>query len=192
MDWCSFRLVTHHKLDSENRKVSSDSHGSNVGINWAFPKRSKMERESRFTEITAAILCPILIFAMFTLCLGFLLWTDCGSEKENGNVFIESLFDVFEVVYAFLIKIGLKDNFVAFQDCLKGSFQHQEQQQLIVRANNNNSIVDSRSNLNNCDTRAAASCSPSVSQRDLRASSVQRQSDTIRSVSAYSASGFLI
>ena len=173
-------------MDSKNRKVPGDSHGSNVGINWAFPKRSKMERESRFTEIAAAILCPVLIFAMFTLCLGFLLWTDCGSEKENGNVFIESLFDVFEVVYANLIKVGLKDSFVAFQDCLKGSFQHQEQQQLIARSNNNNnnSIVDSRSNLNNSDTRAAASCSPSVSQRDLRASSVQRQSDTIRSVSA--------
>ncbi len=67
-----------------------------------------MDRANRLTEITAAILCPILIFAMFTLCLGFLLWTDCGSEKENGNVFIESLFDVFEVVHANLIKIRLK------------------------------------------------------------------------------------
>ena len=95
-------------MNSNNKKVAGDSHGSNIGISWKFPKRSKMERANRFTEITAAILCPILIFAMFTLCLGFLLWTDCGREKENGNVFIESLFDVFEVVHANLIKIRLK------------------------------------------------------------------------------------
>ena len=99
MDWCSFRLVTQNEMNSENRKGAGDSHhGSNVVISWMFPKRSAMERESRFPEITAAILCPILIFSMFSLCLGFLLWTDCVSEKDNSNVFIESLFDVFEVV----------------------------------------------------------------------------------------------
>ena len=67
---------------------------------------------------------------------------------------------------------------------MKGSSQNQEQQQLIVRANNNNN-VDSRTNINNINTgdkRMTGSSSPAVSQRDLRASSVQRQSDTIRSV----------
>ena len=100
MDWCSFRLVTQLETKSKNRIGVGDSRGPNAGISWTFPKRSKMERQSRFPEITAAILCPILIFAMFSLCLGFLLWADCGTEKENNNVFIESLFDVFEVVYA--------------------------------------------------------------------------------------------
>ena len=75
---------------------------------------------------------------------------------------------------------------------MKGSSQNQEQQQLIVRANNNNN-VDSRTNINNInnintrDKRVTGSSSPAVSQRDLRASSVQRQSDTIRSV--FSSSG---
>ena len=56
-----------------------------------------------------------------------------------------------------------------------------------MRATNNNN-VDSRTNINNInnintgDKRMTGSSSPAVSQRDLRASSVQRQSDTIRSV----------
>ena len=80
-------------------KGAGEFHESNIG-SWKFPRRSGLERGSRLPEVTAAILGPILIFAMFSVGLGFLLWTDCGSEKENSNIFIESLFDIFEVGFA--------------------------------------------------------------------------------------------
>ena len=100
MDWCSFRLVTQEEKSSKNMKGAGEFHESNIGMSWKFPRRSGLERGSRLPEVTAAILGPILIFAMFSVGLGFLLWTDCGSEKENSNIFIESLFDIFEVGFA--------------------------------------------------------------------------------------------
>ena len=63
---------------------------------WTFPQRSKLGREDKLSEITGAIIGPLLIFTTFILCLGFLLWSDCGDEKEEGKVFIETIFDVFE------------------------------------------------------------------------------------------------
>lgn len=152
VDWCSFRLVYHNDTVDEKHENNSAEK-----IKWTFPQKSKTGRRSRFPEILVAIIGPLLIFSLFCVFVGFLLWTDCGGEKDNTNVFIESLFDIFDC--------GLLG---------RGQGGSLEQQQLLLR-NNNNSVEATA-------TPKQQSCSPTVSHRDLRASSVQRQTETLRSL----------
>ena len=63
-------------------------------------------------EIVSATLLPMVIFSSFLVLVCLLLFTDCGLEKEENSVFLDSLFDVFE-------------------DCGLRSRESQEQQQLI-------------------------------------------------------------
>lgn len=153
VDWCSFRLTSE---DLETMAKTATLRPM-IESKWNFPNRSSLERRSRYSEIIAAIIVPILIFSLFTLGVGFLLWSDCGAEKTNKDIFIQSLFDVFE-------------------DCFKGS--DADQQELLLRNNNIQATVTGNGNSNHVSRTG----SPAVSHRDLRASSVQRQSETLRSL----------
>ena len=139
VDWCTAPPAAHPR----NGDTSS----------WTAPRRSAVARQSRVAELLAALSLPVLVFTAFSVCLGLLLWTDCGSEKDNSNIFIDSLFDI-------------------FYDCFGGGAGVAGQQRQLLIRNNNNTVEAAR----------VPSCSPAASQRDLRASSVQRQTETLRSL----------
>ena len=75
-------------------------------------------------EIVSATLLPMVIFSSFLVLVCLLLFTDCGLEKEENSVFLDSLFDVFE-------------------DCSLRSQVSQEQQQLIRSVLPNNHFKSS-------------------------------------------------
>ena len=154
VDWCSFRLVTAPPAAPPRPGGGAGAgrvHGDTSS--WTAPRRSAVARQSRVAELLAALSLPLLVFTAFSVCLGLLLWTDCGSEKDNSNIFIDSLFDI-------------------FYDCFGGGAGVAGQQRQLLIRNNNNTVEAAR----------VPSCSPAASQRDLRASSVQRQTETLRSL----------
>ena len=164
VDWCSFRIITKQLAKSEDRVTRRPT----IESNWIFPQRSQLQRQSKYPQIIAGIIGPILIFALFTLGVGFLLWTDCTNEKANSNIFIDSLFDVFE-------------------DCFGHKKETLEQQELLMRNNNNQTKESNENDTTNGLSRTGSPAMSqrdvrSLSQRDLRASSIQRQSETLRSL----------
>jgi hypothetical protein len=129
---------------------------------WHFPKRGDMKRESKLKEILTAMVVPFIILALFSAGLGFLLWSDCNSEKQTSNVFVDSLFEV-------------------FYDCVPSGANHSPQ--MIISNNNNSSmeITTSKPSLVPSSSPDLRTSTPNT-HRNLRASSVQRQSDTLRSL----------
>ena len=110
MDWCSFRLLT-VQTDQDTEQVDQRD-SSKRDQDWTFPQRSGLERRSKAAEIVSATVLPLVIFSSFLVLVCLLLFTDCGSEKADSSVFLDSIFDIFE-------------------DCGLGGSVSQEQQQLI-------------------------------------------------------------
>ena len=110
VDWCSFRLVTAQTGVERERGEQQDS--SKRGRDWVFPQRSGLQRRSKAAEIVSATVLPLVIFSSFLVLVCLLLFTDCGAEKGDSSVFLDSIFDIFE-------------------DCGLGGSVSQEQQQLI-------------------------------------------------------------
>jgi len=164
IDWCSFRLISASSSLGNNQTgklIKTFSEGS-IKADWHFPERGDMKRESKLAEILTAMVIPLVILAIFSTCLGFILWSDCNSEKQASNLFIDSLFDV-------------------FYDCAPTSSNQASQ---VIMSNNNNSSVEvstSKPSLVPSSTPDLRTSTPNI-QRNLRASSVQRQSDTLRSL----------
>ena len=90
------------------------------------------------------------------------LLSDCNSEKQTSNVFVDSLFEV-------------------FYDRVPSGENHS--QQMIISNNNNSSmdITTSKPSLVPSSSPDLRTSTPNT-HRNLRASSVQRQSDTLRSL----------
>ena len=93
VDWCSFRLLT-AQADPETELL--DQKDSKRERPWSFPQRSGLERRSKAAEIVSATVMPLVIFSSFLVLVCLLLFTDCGTEKEESSVFLESIFDIFE------------------------------------------------------------------------------------------------
>ena len=110
MDWCSFRLLTAPSGQDTEPVDQKDSRKNDK--EWTFPQRSGLERRSKAAEIVSATVLPLVIFSSFLVLVCLLLFTDCGSEKADSSVFLDSIFDIFE-------------------DCGLGGSVSQEQQQLI-------------------------------------------------------------
>ena len=109
VDWCSFRLLT-AQADQDTELDQKDS--SKRERPWSFPQRSGLERRSKAAEIVSATVMPLVIFSSFLVLVLLLLFTDCGAEKGDSSVFLDSIFDIFE-------------------DCGLGGSVSQEQQELI-------------------------------------------------------------
>eukprot|EP00092_Neocalanus_flemingeri_P008945 GFUD01009623.1.p1 GENE.GFUD01009623.1~~GFUD01009623.1.p1 ORF type:complete len:506 (-),score=92.78 GFUD01009623.1:448-1965(-) len=160
IDWCSFRLLK--QRDGAHNKIVKVVRTFDLGdkrSDWQFPERGEMKRESKVAEILTAMVIPLIIFALFSAGLGALLWSDCNSEKQTSNLFIDSLFEIF--------------------DC----FPCSSTQGTLLISNNNNSleITTSKPSLVPSSTSDLRTSTPDA-HRNLRASSVQRQSDTLRSL----------
>ena len=110
MDWCSFRLLTAPTGQDTEPVDQKDSRKNDK--EWTFPQRSGLERRSKAAEIVSATVLPLVIFSSFLVLVCLLLFTDCGAEKGDSSVFLDSIFDIFE-------------------DCGLGGSVSQEQQQLI-------------------------------------------------------------
>ena len=150
VDWCSFRLITsntEHSPPDRDRKEFTKRH-----MDWSFPLRSGLERGSKAVEIISATVLPMVIFSSFLVLVCLLLFSDCGTEKEENSAFLDSIFDIFD-------------------DCGLGGPIGQERQQLIRE--NNNSVEMAMK---------MSSVSPAGSERDLRSSSVHRQTETMRAL----------
>eukprot|EP00090_Calanus_glacialis_P045174 TRINITY_DN8230_c0_g1_i2.p1 TRINITY_DN8230_c0_g1~~TRINITY_DN8230_c0_g1_i2.p1 ORF type:complete len:520 (-),score=103.32 TRINITY_DN8230_c0_g1_i2:388-1947(-) len=163
IDWCSFRLITQRdNVEDKTTKPIKTFKMGDKSSDWHFPKRGDMKRESKLAEILTAMVVPIIILALFSAGLGFLLWSDCNSEKQTSNVFVDSLFEV-------------------FYDCVPSGENHS--QQMIISNNNNSSmdITTSKPSLVPSSSPDLRTSTPNT-HRNLRASSVQRQSDTLRSL----------
>ena len=94
MDWCSFRLIS---PTSQQNPLNVDRKDFNKRhMDWSFPLRSGLERRSKAVEIVSATVLPLVIFSSFLVLVCLLLFTDCGTEKEESSVFLESIFDIFE------------------------------------------------------------------------------------------------
>jgi len=158
VDWCSFRLLKHVKKE-KNRDMPVPTFLPGDTKDWNFPERSKRMRKSKLPEILTAMVVPLLVLVFFSASLGALLWSDCKSEKQTGNLFIDSLFEIFD-------------------DCFPCS---SKQGQLMITNNNNSlEITTSKPSLAQSSTSDLRTSTPD--HRNLRASSVQRQSDTLRSL----------
>ena len=112
MDWCSFRLLTAQTGEERRGQEGEQQDSSRGGRAWVFPQRSGLERRSKAAEIVSATVLPLVIFSSFLVLVCLLLFTDCGAEKGDSSVFLDSIFDIFE-------------------DCGLGGSVSQEQQQLI-------------------------------------------------------------
>ena len=113
VDWCSFRLLQTLQPDQDLEAGPGRQKDSGKrGRDWTFPQRSGLERRSKAAEILSATVLPLVIFSSFLVLVCLLLFTDCGSEKGDSSVFLDSIFDIFE-------------------DCGLGGSVSQEQQQLI-------------------------------------------------------------
>ena len=112
MDWCSFRLLTAQTGEDRRGPEGEQEDSSRGGRAWVFPQRSGLERRSKAAEIVSATVLPLVIFSSFLVLVCLLLFTDCGAEKGDSSVFLDSIFDIFE-------------------DCGLGGSVSQEQQQLI-------------------------------------------------------------
>ena len=110
MDWCSFRLLTAPTGQDTEPVEQKDSRKDDK--EWTFPQRSGLERRSKAAEIVSATVLPLVIFSSFLVLVCLLLFTDCGAEKGDSSVFLDSIFDIFE-------------------DCGLGGSVSQEQQELI-------------------------------------------------------------
>jgi len=162
IDWCSFRLLKPREgVNNETVKVVRTFDTGDKSQNWHFPERGSMTRESKIAGILTAMVIPLLILLLFSAGLGALLWSDCNSEKQTSNLFIDSLFEIFD-------------------DCVPCS---SKRGQLMITNNNNNSleITTSKPSLVPSSTPDLRTSTPDT-HRNLRASSVQRQSDTLRSL----------
>jgi len=163
IDWCSFRLIS-QSSGAHNKTLKLDKTFTDVdkSSDWYFPEKGDMNRESKLAEILTAMVIPLVVFALFSTGLGFILWYDCNSEKQMSNLFVDSLFEV-------------------FYDCAPSS---ETQPPQMVMSNNNNSsseITTSKPSLVPSSTPDLRTSTPNM-HRNLRASSVQRQSDTLRSL----------
>jgi len=107
-------------------------------------------------EMLTAAVIPLLIFLVFSSCLGCILFTACGEEKQRGGLFIESLFEVFEDCSC----LHNKDNTT----------------QLLIANNNNNNMVVAGS------VARSMSPLPTLDPLPSRSSSIQRQTETLRSL----------
>jgi len=154
VDWCAFRLISpeskvvdvHHGRDTDN----ADKRPA-----FQFPQRGSVERRKMVKEMLTAAVIPLLIFLIFSSCIGCILFTACGEEKQRGGLFIESLFEVFE-------------------DCCV----YKDTTQLLISNNNNN---NNNTMVTNSVTRSMSPLPP-LDPLPSRSSSIQRQTDTLRSL----------
>jgi len=164
IDWCSFRLITKTSQANDNQtlKLQKTFREGSISSDWYFPERKDMKRESKLAEILTAMVIPLVVLAIFSTGLGFILWSDCNSEKQSSNLFIDSLFEV-------------------FYDC--APHNNNQAEQVILNNNNTSSLemTTSKPSLAPSSTPDLRMSTPNI-QRNLRASSVQRQSDTLRSL----------
>jgi len=155
VDWCAFRLISPEaQVVDEETEDEKDSNIVEMFPTFKFPQRGSVERRKMVKEMLTAAVIPLLIFLVLSSCLGCILFTACGEEKQRGGLFIESLFEVFD-------------------DCCV----YKDTTQLLVANNNNN-------NNNNVTGSVARSMSPLPSLDPLpsRSSSIQRQTETLRSL----------
>jgi len=155
VDWCAFRLISPEaQVVDEETEDEKDSNIAEMFPTFKFPQRGSVERRKMVKEMLTAAVIPLLIFLVLSSCLGCILFTACGEEKQRGGLFIESLFEVFD-------------------DCCV----YKDTTQLLVANNNNN-------NNNNVTGSVARSMSPLPSLDPLpsRSSSIQRQTETLRSL----------
>merc|ERR1711874_317242 len=95
IDWCSFRLISVTSgASNKTLKLGKSLRGGGETTDWYFPERGEMQRESKVAEILTAMVVPLVLLAIFSTGLGFILWSDCNSEKQSSSLFIESLFEV--------------------------------------------------------------------------------------------------
>jgi len=123
---------------------------------FKFPKRGAVERRTMVKEMLTAAVIPLLIFLVFSSCLGCILFTACGEEKQRGGIFIESLFEVFD-------------------DCCV--YKDNTTQLLIANNNNNNNNMAAGGSV----TRSMSPL-PNLDPLPSRSSSIQRQTETLRSL----------
>jgi len=152
VDWCAFRLI---KPGPQVIDVEDDLEDLNVDTRPAFkfPQRGSIERRAMVKEMLTAAVIPLLIFLVFSSCLGCILFTACGEEKQRGGLFIESLFEVFD-------------------DCCV----YKDTTQLLIANNNNNNSVATGS------VARSMSPLPNLDPLPSRSSSIQRQTETLRSL----------
>ena len=162
IDWCSFRLIEKVESTKKTAKIIEIFSPSDESLSWKLPKRSLMPRESKIAEILTSMVIPLIILAIFSALLGSLLWSDCNSEKQTSNIFIDSLFDV-------------------FYDCVPTSETQNHQMTIGYNHTSSLEIANSKPSLMPSSTPDLRTSTPNT-HRNLRASSVQRQSDTLRSL----------
>jgi len=154
VDWCAFRLIRPgpQVLDEEDdlEELYVDKTPA-----FKFPKRGAVERRTMVKEMLTAAVIPLLIFLVFSSCLGCILFTACGEEKQRGGIFIESLFEVFDDCCVY------KDNTT----------------QLLIANNNNNN-----NNMATGSVTRSMSPLPNLDPLPSRSSSIQRQTETLRSL----------
>jgi len=157
VDWCAFRLVRPgpQVLEKEEEDGLEKLHLDKKRPETAFkfPQRGSMERRTMVKEMLTAAVIPLLIFLVFSSCLGCILFTACGEEKQRGGIFIESLFEVFD-------------------DCCV----YKDTTQLLIANNNNNNMVVADS------VARSMSPLPNLDPLPSRSSSIQRQTETLRSL----------
>ena len=118
-------------------------------------------REKKVVEILTAIVIPLLILFLISAGLGMILWQDCQSQNDNSSLNIDSLFEI-------------------FGNCSPG--RSKESQLKLSSTTINNNIVDLKtSNQSLTSTTPELQTTPNT-LRNLRASSIQKQSETLRSL----------
>jgi hypothetical protein len=156
VDWCAFRLIRPgpQVLDEEEDLEELHLDKKKPEAAFEFPKRGSVQRRTMVKEMLTAAVIPLLIFLVFSSCLGCILFTACGEEKQRGGFFIESLFEVF-------------DDCCVYKDTT---------QLLIANNNNNNNMLVAGS------VARSMSPLPSLDPLPSRSSSIQRQAETLRSL----------
>jgi len=177
IDWCKFRLLTEEISEKSDQDVTDVPVGVDHSEHFhLFPVRSEMKRKQvKLVEIISALLVPIVVFIIYSVGLGAVLLTDCTEEKESktNNLFIQSLFDVFD-------------------DCTTfNSTKHNQLIKVQKHIDNNNSINLTTNRGQGQVTDSGPTITGSfggldsckdLNTRSRRASSVQRQNDTLRSL----------
>jgi len=161
VDWCGFRLISSANTTTTSQPPPAlDDIAETTQI--FFPDRQSIRRDRKVVELFTSLLLPCVLFVIFSGFLGALLLTDCSTETQSkkNNIFVESLFSV-----------------------LKECFCRQQLPEKPESINNNDiQIGGSMGMVAGKGSLADLSLGTGAVQRGARASSVQRQTDTLRSL----------
>ena len=172
VDWCAFRILNTTSLLPVSRSKGQGQHLPSTPA-VGFVGRSTVQRRQHWRHLMWSLLAPAAIFLVLNALLAFILLRDATSQqKKTGSSFVDVLFDV-------------------LHSCLTREAEKTTTTHVVLPSNavlivNNNNEV-------NASSSSCHSSSPSVPDlqqvgaagvdlRGARASSVQRQTDTLRSL----------